>query len=177
MLETLKGAGNRVNMIFLDACRDVPTGAKGGTKGLGQPVARPKGSLIVYATEAGKVADDNSRFINSLISNLSKPNQKIEIIGSSISRDVAKESGYSQIPEVYVKLLPEGFVLKGGGVMPTSQPTPKPTPKPIVKSKWITPTEKMVTWKKAKEICQEKGVRFTVIQNQIKVKYTTQKEL
>lgn len=35
MLETLKGARNKVNLLFLDACRDVPTGTKGGTKGLG----------------------------------------------------------------------------------------------------------------------------------------------
>ena len=107
MLETLKDAGNRVNMVFLDACRDVPTGAKGGTKGLGQPVARPKGSLIVYATEAGKVADDNSKFINSLIDNISKANQSIRNIGDNISNDVAQKSGYKQIPEVYTKLLPE----------------------------------------------------------------------
>ena len=67
MLESLKDAGNKVNLLFLDACRDVPTGARGGTKGLAQPTNNPKGSLVVYATEAGKVANDNAKFINALI--------------------------------------------------------------------------------------------------------------
>ncbi len=128
ILETLEEARNGLNMIFLDACRNIPTGLKGGTKGLGQPVARPKGSLVVYATEAGKVASDNSRFINSLIENISKPNQRIRDIGDNISNDVAKESGYSQIPEVYTKLLPN-MVLKGY-TPPTPQPTTISTPKP-----------------------------------------------
>jgi uncharacterized caspase-like protein len=73
MLEKFKGAGNRVNMLFLDACRDVPTGAKGGTKGLGQPTNTPNGSLVVYATKAGDVAEDNSYFIDALISNIKIP--------------------------------------------------------------------------------------------------------
>ncbi len=118
---------------------NIPTGLKGGTKGLGQPVARPKGSLVVYATEAGKVASDNSRFINSLIENISKPNQRIRDIGDNISNDVAKESGYSQIPEVYTKLLPN-MVLKGY-TPPTPQPTTISTPKPRITSKWIRPTK------------------------------------
>ena len=161
MLETLEGAGNRVNMVFLDACRDVPTGTKGGTKGLGQPVKRPKGSLIVYATEAGKVASDNSKFINSLIANISKSNQQIEVLGSTISRDVAKQSQYHQIPEVYVKLLPENFVLKYGGYVPPVKPV-VPTPKPrstkdIVKIGNLMyqnqPFTKEYTWEEAKGYC------------------------
>jgi len=124
MLETLEGAGNRINMVFLDACRDVPTGAKGGTKGLGQPMARPKGSLIVYATEAGKVASDNSRFINSLIENISKSNQSIRNIGDNISNDVAQKSGYAQIPEVYTKLLPSITLTKENKTCTQTIPIP-----------------------------------------------------
>jgi hypothetical protein len=153
MLETLKDAGNRVNMVFLDACRDVPTGAKGGTKGLGQPVARPKGSLIVYATEAGKVANDNSKFINSLIENISKPNQSIRNIGDNISNDVAQKSAYAQIPEVYTKLLPSMVLKSGRGAT----------------SKWITPTKERVTWKKAKELCSANGGRLPTIEELGKV--------
>jgi hypothetical protein len=39
-------------MLFLDVCRDLPIGAKG--------------TLVVYATESGKVAEDNTLFINEL---------------------------------------------------------------------------------------------------------------
>jgi len=172
MLETLKEAGNRVNMVFLDACRDVPTGAKGGTKGLGQPVVRPKGSLIVYATESGKVANDNSKFINSLIENISKPNQSIRNIGDNISNDVAQKSAYAQIPEVYIKLLPS-IVLKRAGYVPPIEPVVPVTP-PVVTSKWITPTNSIckanggkiykgickTNWKNAKKICSASGGRL-----------------
>jgi len=118
MLENLKGAGNRVNLLFLDACRDIPTGTKGGTKGLGQPLEKPIGTLLVYATEAGKVANDNAKFINALIENINKPNQYIKEIGDNISRVVATQSNYKQIPEVFSKLLPKRMVLKGGEIEP-----------------------------------------------------------
>ncbi len=176
MLEKLKGAGNKVNLLFLDACRDVPTGAKGGTKGLTQPTNTPKGSLVVYATEAGKVANDNAKFINALIENINKPNQQIESLGSNISRVVAKKTNYTQIPVVYAKLLPENMVLKGGYIAPITPPQPrvvKPQPiyiAPVVKPQTHStenivtidglmyqnePFTKRYTWQKAKKYCQE----------------------
>ena len=131
MLENLKGAGNKVNLLFLDACRDVPTGTKGGTKGLGQPLEKPIGTLLVYATEAGKVANDNSKFINALIDNISKPNQYIKDIGDNISRVVANKSNYKQIPEVFSKLLPKGMVLKRGYIPEKPPFIVRVEPKPI----------------------------------------------
>ena len=175
MLETLKTAKNKVNLLFLDACRDVPTGTKGGTKGLGQPIEKPIGTLLVYATEAGKVANDNAKFINALIENINRPNQQIEKLGVNISRVVAKKTNYHQVPEVYAKLLPENMVLKGGYV-PPPPPTPTPVyipkPKPISTSKWITPSDSVCkanggkmdaygicqsNWENAKKICSANG--------------------
>jgi len=129
MLETIQGARNRVNMIFLDACRDVPTGARGGTKGLGQPTNTPNGSLIVYATKAGEVAEDNSYFIDALIKNIGIPNQNIRDIGDSLSLSVAKKTSYHQIPVVYSMLLPKMVLKRGGEIFPTPEPI-KPTLKP-----------------------------------------------
>jgi hypothetical protein len=57
LLDTMSGAGNRLNLIFLDACRDNPF-AKGWyrsgrtTPGLA-PMQAPSGSLIAYAAAAG----------------------------------------------------------------------------------------------------------------------------
>lgn len=73
ILDNLEQANNKVNMLFLDACRDVPTGTKGGTKGLGQIATTPKGTLIVYATEAGRVAEDSTIFIEELTKGISTP--------------------------------------------------------------------------------------------------------
>ncbi|MEA1953800.1 MAG: caspase family protein [Campylobacterota bacterium] len=105
MLETIDAANNRVNMLFLDACRDVPTGAKGGTKGLGQLIT-PKGTLVVYATEAGKIARDNQNFINALIENIKQPNQSIRDMGFNISDDVSNKTNETQIPVVFAKRVP-----------------------------------------------------------------------
>lgn len=107
MLQRLKEAGNRVNMLFLDACRDnTPTGTKGGTKGLGQAPLTPKGTLVVYATEAKKTADDNDNFINSLITQIEKPNRSIREIGYNISDDVATKTREHQVPQVFAQRVP-----------------------------------------------------------------------
>jgi len=112
MLDTLSMANNRVNMLFLDACRNVPTGTRGGTKGLGQPTATPKGSLVVYATEAGKTAEDNSNFINALIDNIKQPNEDIKDMADNISNAVADKTGEKQIPVVFYKRLPTVTILR-----------------------------------------------------------------
>jgi len=106
MLKILDSAGNRVNMIFLDACRDIPSGVKGGTKGLGQAPLTPIGTLVVYATESKKTANDNAIFIDSLISHIKKPNINIRDIADDISNDVADQTREKQIPEVFSKRLP-----------------------------------------------------------------------
>ncbi len=161
MLETLRGAGNRVNMVFLDACRDnTPTGKKGGKKGLAQAPLMPKGTLVVYATEATKTADDNSNFINSLIAQIKKPNESIRDIGYNISDDVASQTGEHQVPQVFAQRVPN-IVLKRGY-------TPPPH------SKWIKPTNSVcranggqfykgvcqATWENAKKICSASGGRL-----------------
>jgi len=116
MQETLKEAGNRVNMIFLDACRDIPLGAKGSSKGLGQIQNTPKGTLVVYATQAGQIAKDNSNFINSIINTIALPNQSIRNLPYSISD--AFKSADGQKPISSAMEIPK-IVLKSGYVPPT----------------------------------------------------------
>ena len=165
MLETLREAGNRVNMVFLDACRDnTPTGTRGGNRGLAQAPVMPKGTLVVYATEATKTADDNSNFINSLIAQIKQPNRSIRDIGYNISDDVASQTGEEQVPQVFAQRVPN-IVLKGGYISST------PTPKPISTSKWIKPSDSVckdnggemkngrctANWENAKKICLASG--------------------
>jgi len=173
ILEILERAGNRVNMIFLDACRDVPTGTKGGTKGLGQPIRKPKGSLIVYATEAGKVANDNSKFINSLIDNLSKPNQSIRNIGDNISNEVAQMTSYTQIPEVYTKLLPLITLEKKDKMCTKTIPIP-PKYRTVTKRFLSTDSFKMYIWKE-NGITKKLAPKTKVVTKRILVSYGTEK--
>jgi len=177
LLDKFRDAHNSVNMLFLDACRNVATGAKGGTKGLAQPSNTPNRTMVVYATKAGHTADDNSKFIDALIDNINKPNLTISGIGDNISRQVFRESGRNQIPVVYSVLLPSRMVLKRGDIRPTpTKPTPTPQHK-YTTSKWITPTDGVcrsnggkinkigcyANLKNAKKICSASGGRLPTI--------------
>ena len=158
MIGTLKESGNRVNMFFLDACRDIPVGTKGRSKGLGQIKNTPKGTLVVYATKDGEVAEDNSDFINSIISSMQEPKQSIRNLPYSIS-DVFKQGSTSQTPIFSAVEIPK-IVLKSGYVPPDELVKPKPVYVPETRrvdsstntSKWITPSD---------SVCRSNGGRIT----------------
>jgi len=160
MLATLSQAGNRVNMLFLDACRnETPTGTKGGTKGLPQAPRTPKGTLVVYATEAKKTADDNDRFINSLIAQIGKPNKSIRQIGYGISDDVAEQSSEQQVPEVFAKRVPD-VVLKSAELREETRRVDLSTSNPNIVPMYglmyqNQPFTKEYTWQKAKDYCED----------------------
>jgi hypothetical protein len=173
MIETLKESGNRVNMFFLDACRDVPVGTKGNSKGLGQIKNTPKGTLVVYATKDGETAEDNSDFINSIISSVKEPQQSIRNLPYSIS-DVFKHGSTSQTPIFLALDIPKVVLNSRGGYVP-----PKPivlpvepvyVPQPVVVKSKIHSTKNTVTidglmyqnelftkkynWQESKDYCE-----------------------
>lgn len=58
LLDSLKKAGNPMNVVILDACRDNPFGTtRIEQKGLSQ-IDAPPGTLLAYATSPGNVAAD-----------------------------------------------------------------------------------------------------------------------
>ncbi|MDR2159879.1 MAG: caspase family protein, partial [Treponema sp.] len=78
VLDELNRAGNELNIIVLDACRDNPFGwSRGGSRGLQVVGNQPADSIIVYATSAGNTAADgtgrNGLFTGHLLANLKKP--------------------------------------------------------------------------------------------------------
>jgi len=174
VLSNLQRANNRVNMLFFDACRDVPVGTRGGTKGLGNPTNKPNGSLIVYATEAGKVAQDNTIFISELTKAIKQPNKEILQIGNSLSNSVAIQTNNAQIPEMYSKRLPSGFVLSKielvipppktshsnkyittiGNLMWQDEPYTKAEKNAYDDSSGIKEYGKVLNWENAKKYCQ-----------------------
>jgi len=136
---------------------------------LGQPTNTPNGSLVVYATKAGDVAEDNSYFIDALISNIKTPNQSVRDLGDNISLSVAQKSSYHQVPVIYSMLLPK-IILKSGGGVQAVESKPISTPKPITtSSKWMKDTGEKAEWKKAKVICRAKGGRLPTIEELRKV--------
>jgi uncharacterized caspase-like protein len=75
MLDEINTAGNELNIVVLDACRDNPfIWGRSGSRGLQVVSNQPADSIIVYATSAGSVASDgegrNGLFTARLLNNL-----------------------------------------------------------------------------------------------------------
>ncbi len=103
----------RVNLIFLDACRDNPLArslarnAGGGTRsasvGMGlAPVQSAAGTLIAYATQPNNVALDgdgrNSPFTTALLKHMVVPNLEVELMMKQVRLDVMSATREKQIP-------------------------------------------------------------------------------
>ncbi len=78
LLGQMEAAGNGMNIVILDACRNNPFARsfRSASKGLAQ-VSAPSGTFISYATGPGKVAADgeggNGLFTEKLVVHLSTP--------------------------------------------------------------------------------------------------------
>jgi tetratricopeptide (TPR) repeat protein len=106
VLDELQQAGNALNMVVLDACRDNPFGWKrSGSRGLSVVGYQPPGSIIMYATSAGQAADDgtgrNGLFTGQLLKNLKTPGLSVRDIFDRTGADVCRASENRQIPAIY----------------------------------------------------------------------------
>jgi Caspase domain len=104
VIDAFKGAGNRMNILVLDACRDNPfRGSTAAGKGLAQ-VDAPPGTFLAYATAPGNVAEDgdvktgNGLYTQYLLQELKKPTAKIEDVFKRVRLNVRKQSEGRQIP-------------------------------------------------------------------------------
>jgi|GEM_PF-1478384 len=103
VLRKMKGAGNSLNIVILDACRNNPFSRsfRSGTRGLAR-MDGPVGSLIAYATAPGSVAADgaesNGVYTKYLLSALKIPNLTIEQVFKKVRADVEAETVGKQIP-------------------------------------------------------------------------------
>jgi Caspase domain len=103
VLDTFKSAGNRLNLLVLDACRDNPFDNQLATKGLA-PVDAPPGTFIAFATTAGNVAEDgdsksvNGLYTQYLLQELKKPAARVEDVFKRVKYQVRQNSAGRQIP-------------------------------------------------------------------------------
>lgn len=101
----------RVNLVFLDACRDNPLavnlarsmGTRSSSIGRGlAKVGTGVGSLIAFATQPGNVALDgagrNSPFTAALLRHLGKPGRDITRELTDVRRDVLEATDGKQVP-------------------------------------------------------------------------------
>ena len=106
ILGELNDAGNSLNIVVLDACRDnALSWSRGGNRGLVAVSHQPADSIIVYATSAGSTAADgdgrNGLFTSQLLKNLKTPGLDVSEVFRLTGADVTQVSGRRQIPAVY----------------------------------------------------------------------------
>ena len=104
VIDIFKAAGNRMNIVVLDACRDNPFGGTtSSAKGLAQLDAPPS-TFLAYATAPGNVAEDgnektgNGLYTQFLLQELKRPTAKIEDVFKRVRLNVRKQSQGRQIP-------------------------------------------------------------------------------
>jgi len=131
MLDELNDAGNELNVVVLDACRDNPfSWRRSGSRGLQVVGNQPADSIIVFATSAGSVAADgtgrNGLFTSHLLNNLKKPGLEVFEIFRLTMADVSRASGNQQRPAVYSQF--SGIAYLGQRPSPN---TPVQPPAPV----------------------------------------------
>ena len=143
VLVDLNDAGNGLNVVVLDACRDNPFGwSRSGTRGLSIVSRQPSDSIIVYATSAGQRASDgdgrNGLFTSQLINNLATPGLEVKEVFNRTGQDVAKASNNQQVPAIYSQFFGtaflgevpidfEGYMIPGATVVIGGKKEPEPT--------------------------------------------------
>ena len=103
VLGQMEFAGNRMNFVILDACRNNPLtrSFRSAVRGLARMDA-PSGSLVAYSTGPGKVARDgegaNSEFTAALARELTVPGVPVEQVFKRVRRSVMAATNDEQVP-------------------------------------------------------------------------------
>ncbi len=103
LLFGMKEAGNRMNVIIFDACRNNPYRSlfSSGTRGLAQ-MGSPRGSLVAFSTAPGSVAADgngkNSPYSVTLAKFLVQPGLGIEQVFKATRQEVFAMTKERQLP-------------------------------------------------------------------------------
>jgi len=107
ILESMARAGNPLNILILDACRDNPLPKRTRSASRGLTVTSipsgAKGTAILYAAGEGQVAQDGPSgghgvFTEALLEALAIPNQKLEEVIKQVTRSVLQQTNGRQRP-------------------------------------------------------------------------------
>lgn len=128
VLDKFDNAKNGLNFLILDACRNNPFARewsefRDASQDVGlAKINAPKGTVLFYATEPGKVASDgkgrNGLFTEMLLGEIKKPNVDFDGLFKAVSQKVIAKSSNKQIPyreAAYVR----DFYFGGTTEMPT----------------------------------------------------------
>ena len=128
VLGKMEDAGNSLNIVVLDACRNNPfsRGFRSADRGLAEMRA-PTGSLIAYATAPGSVASDgtgeNGIYTKHLLKNMRVSGLPITDVFMRVRMGVVAETGKKQVPWESSSLTGY-FYLSGAGSQAEGLPQP-----------------------------------------------------
>jgi hypothetical protein len=133
VMDSIQTSRNALSVVVLDACRDNPFGwSRSGSRGLTVVAAQPEGSIVVYATSAGSVAQDgegrNGVFTQELLKHLRTPGLDIKDVFNRTGAGVRDATGGKQVPAVYSQFF-DSIALKeaDGGSEAAKAKDPFPT--------------------------------------------------
>ncbi|MHC6204522.1 caspase family protein [Breznakiellaceae bacterium SP9] len=127
VLDEINAAGNSLNIVVLDACRNNPfSWSRSGTRGLAVVKVPPADSIIVYAAGAGAAAADgtgrNGLFTTHLLNNLKKPGLEVREVFRLTQGDVRTASNNAQQPATYDQSDKLAYLGSRPSVQPASAP-------------------------------------------------------
>jgi uncharacterized caspase-like protein len=120
LVERLREAGGRLNIVILDACRDNPLvkptyvlrGSKATPVGLA-PMRPASGTLVAFATEAGRIATDGDAnrgyYARYLVQYMRTPGLTLEQVFKRVREAVERETNGKQLPVEYNALTGTDF--------------------------------------------------------------------
>jgi hypothetical protein len=143
VLRQMEGAGTKLNIVILDACRNNPFGGRGlraSDGGLAQMRA-PEGTLLSYATQPGNVAldgdDGHSPYTRALVETMQKPGLDVLQAFNQVGLIVKRATGSAQQPWVSTSPIDGSFYFSGRGSQqvatadaPATVVPPAPNPVP-----------------------------------------------
>jgi len=147
VLESLAGAGARVSVLILDACRDNPFTRSFRSAGRGlAALDAPAGTLVAYATAPGSVAADgsgeNGVFTGALVRHIrADRGVDVEALLRGVSAEVQQATGGKQVPFRSSSLTGDFYFHPPAGPGPAagpgtaaggSPPVTVPPPPPVV---------------------------------------------
>jgi uncharacterized caspase-like protein len=127
ILGQMADAGNDLNIVILDACRNNPFARsfRSSVTGLAKMDA-PKGSIIAYATSPGNLAADgdgrNGLYTKHLIRNIQEPALTVEQVFKNVRMAVAAETASKQIPWESSSLMGDFYFEPGNPAVLSVQP-------------------------------------------------------
>jgi hypothetical protein len=127
----METAGNRINIMILDACRNNPFARsfRATYRGLAR-VDAPKGSIVSYATSPGSVAAEgsgrNGLYTAKLLKHMMTPGLPVELFFKDVRVDVVNATGGSQIPWTESSLIGDfHFVIEEKAAVTQKPPSKK----------------------------------------------------